>query len=93
MGDDTIYQSSRGGFFGDADVWEQFESGAWTPCCWDDETGEEWVETRRGDVLLLMPVRERELPEWVHVEHHDDGLRVTTEASSPLDMVTTAPTG
>jgi hypothetical protein len=77
MGNGSLYRSSDGRYFGDADVWERFETGDWTPCCWDTETGEEWIETRDGDVLRLRPVPAHVVPDWVEVDRDADGVRTS----------------
>lgn len=77
MKEETIYKSPDGRYFGDLDIWEQFESGAWTPVCWDEETGEEWVRTDHGEVLVLRPVSRDAVPDWAHVEHEGNGIRLT----------------
>lgn len=72
----AVYISSDGRYMGDADVWEQFESEAWKPCCWDTETGYEWVETEEGELLLLVPVATSFLPDGMTVEENADGIRI-----------------
>lgn len=72
----AVYICSDGRYVGDADVWERFESEVWRPCCWDTETGYEWVETNDGELLLLVPVARSFLPDWMHVEQDADGIRV-----------------
>jgi hypothetical protein len=52
----TVYQCSDGRYYGDVDIWERLESGTWRPFCWDEETGEEWVISRDGELLALEPV-------------------------------------
>lgn len=54
----TIYVCSDGSYYTSTQLWEQFESGEWSPCCWDSETGQEWVRTAEDDLLLLTPVSE-----------------------------------
>ena len=75
MGNGRLYRSSDGRYFGDADLWEQLESGAWKPCCWDTDTGEEWVETQDGELLGLQPVPPHEVPDWVEIDRDEDGAR------------------
>lgn len=72
----AVYICSDGRYVGDADVWERFESSAWKPCCWDAETGYEWVETEEGELLLLVPVSPSFLPDWMAVEEDADGIRI-----------------
>lgn len=50
------------GYCDDVDIWERFESGAWTPCCWDSEAGIEWIETEGGELLVLKPIAEERIP-------------------------------
>ena len=76
MGDGTVYKSSKGEYFGDADVWDRLESGLWEPCCWCKETGKEWVETQQGDLLLLIPISRHAVPDWKTISYHPDGLRI-----------------
>ena len=76
MGDGTVFQTSEGVYIGDAEVWERFESGEWTTCCWDTETGREWVETQEGDLLLLIPVSQYALPANTTITDDPDGLRI-----------------
>lgn len=78
MREKTVYKTSTGQYFGDGDLWERFESGAWTPCCWDEETGKEWVRTEHEDLLLLRPIPQDALPDWVAVEHDAKGVRLTS---------------
>ena len=77
MRDDIIYQGSDGRFHGEADLWEAFEAGTWTPCCWDENTGKEWIETDDGTLLLLIPIPRRALPDGLHIQQDVDGLRIT----------------
>lgn len=52
----AVYRCSDGRQYTGVEIWERFESGAWTPCCWDTRTGCEWVGTRDDDLLTLWPV-------------------------------------
>mgnify|MGYP006272700461 FL=1 len=81
MGDGNLYRGSDGCYYGDVDIWEQFESGSWTPCCWNTETGTEWVETSDGELLRLVPVSQRSSSAEPHVEHVRAGLRVVSRPS------------
>lgn len=83
MGDRTVYLSSEGEFFGDAEVWERLESGVWIPRCWDTETGREWVETQNGDLLLLIPVSRHALPDGIDARHDADGVRTREKRQMP----------
>lgn len=85
MGDGTVYQSSEGEYFGDAEVWERFESGMWVPCCWNAETGKEWVKTQDGDLLLLIPISRHALPDWNSISHDADGIRIRKNQQEPAE--------
>jgi len=76
MGSGDVYRCSDGRYFGDVEIWERFESGAWTPFCWEETTGREWVETRNGELLFLVPVSERALPDSTQLARDNGGLRV-----------------
>jgi hypothetical protein len=52
----TTYARSDGGYCTEIELWERLEAGEWTPCCWDPESGEEWVETDSGELIALVPV-------------------------------------
>jgi len=67
-----IYESSSGEYYSGLDIWMRFESGLWTPHDWDDETGQEWVQTDDGTVIMLTPITEAELPEGISVTEIDD---------------------
>lgn len=73
-----IYQCSNGRYYGGVDIWQKFESGAWTPCCWDEVTGNEWVETDAGELHLLRPISKSELPDESRIKHVDEGVKVIT---------------
>lgn len=75
----TVYACSDGTYYGDVQVWERFESGAWQPCCWDDDSGTEWVVTSDGDLLTLTPVSHEDLPDRTNVERVAAGVVVTGE--------------
>jgi hypothetical protein len=64
----TVYRCSDGCYYGDVDVWERLESGEWTPCCWDTDSGMEWMETQDGELLVLEPTSQSALPERVQTE-------------------------
>jgi hypothetical protein len=76
---ETIYRSSAGEFVTGTQVWERSESGEWTPCCWDDESGKEWVETDAERMLCLTPVSPSELPDDVRLERVTRGVVVEDE--------------
>ncbi|SEO83229.1 hypothetical protein SAMN04487948_105378 [Halogranum amylolyticum] len=77
MGEGNIYRGSDGRYYGDVDIWERFESGAWTPCVWDTESGVEWVETEDEELLSLVPLSERPSSD-PSVEQICGGLRVVS---------------
>lgn len=76
MGNGTVYSGSDGDYYGDVDLWEQFESGVWTPFCWDTETGVEWVEVQGGEILTLTPISRSSLPKEISVEEVYGGLSI-----------------
>jgi len=76
MGERIVYESSDWRYFGEARLWEKFESGTWEPCAWDPETGREWIETDDGDLLMLIPISRHALPGWADVTHYPDGARI-----------------
>lgn len=78
----TVYRCSDGRYYGDVDVWNHLESGAWTPCCWDTNCMKEWVETQRRELLVLIPVPRSSLPEQVRIEHTPAGISVFRENSA-----------
>lgn len=53
---EVIYRCSTGEFVSETEIWERFEDGSWTPYCWDEENGTEWVKTANGASLKLVPV-------------------------------------
>ncbi|SEP18577.1 hypothetical protein SAMN04487948_11953 [Halogranum amylolyticum] len=81
MGVGTIYRGSDGEYYGDVDLWERFESGVWTPQCWNTETGREWVETQDDEVLCLTPIARRSVAEETHLERVCGGIRVVAGQS------------
>nr|WP_244531654.1 hypothetical protein [Halogranum amylolyticum] len=81
MTTNTVYRSSDGDYYGDVEIWERLESGTWTPCCWDTESGKEWMETRDGELLILEPISQNELPESVQTERVTTGTAVKKENS------------
>jgi hypothetical protein len=85
MGNGKLYRSSDGRYFGSADLWERLEAGDWTPCCWDEETGEEWVETRDGELLALQPISPQAVPDRVEISHDVDGVRITRRPTMSAD--------
>ncbi len=72
----SVYRGSDGRYYGDVDIWERLESGAWRPCCWDTESGDEWMGTSEGDLLALSPVAWETLPLRVRTERVEDGVSV-----------------
>lgn len=50
------YRCSNGTYYSDEEIWERLEAGVWSVCCWDGETGEEWMESDEGRLLHLAPV-------------------------------------
>jgi len=85
MGNGRIYRCSDGRYFGEADLWDRFEAGVWQPCCWDTDSGDEWVETRDGRFLSLHPIPPSDVPEWADVERDADGIRVTGQRTVAAD--------
>ena len=73
----TVYRCSDGRYYGDVDVWKQFESGDWTPSRWDEDTGREWVQTGDGELHTIAPVSRADLPESTRIEHVPEGFVVT----------------
>lgn len=78
----TIYRGSDGQYYGDVDLWKRFEPGIWIPCCWDEESGTEWVETEAGDLLVLIPTSRATIPYQVQIEQVAAGLSVTSATVS-----------
>lgn len=81
----TVYQCSDGSYYGDAQVWQRLESGQWTPCCWDADTGREWVENEAEELLLLEPVARSELPVGVQTESASTGTLVRDDRLDPVE--------
>jgi hypothetical protein len=67
MNAETVYRCTDGEEYTGADIWDRFESGEWRPCCWDVESGREWVCDRNDDLLMLWP--------WALDRSEDDGGR------------------
>lgn len=82
----TIYQASNGEFYGDVDVWEYLETERWRSVCWDDQTGQEWVETESGDLVILEPIPTRISPAWIDFEYRDCGITVTSSLASSASV-------
>jgi len=57
----TEYSGSDGRTYTDEQIWERLEAGAWRVCCWDTESGTEWVVDAREDLLCLVPTGR---PSW-----------------------------
>ena len=72
----TIYACSNGRYYGCVQLWERFEAGSWTPCCWDTESGQEWVYTATDELLCLTPVAPAAVPDRFEIERCEEGLRV-----------------
>ncbi|ELZ82564.1 hypothetical protein C453_15803 [Haloferax elongans ATCC BAA-1513] len=49
------YSGSDGQYYSDTEIWERLEDGIWRVCCWNAETGEEWMETDAGELVHLAP--------------------------------------
>nr|WP_241429861.1 hypothetical protein [Haloferax larsenii] len=58
----SFYACSDGRYYSDVQIWEHLERDIWHVCCWDSETGGEWMETDGGELLHLAPVTEEQLP-------------------------------
>ena len=82
---ETIYRCSDGSYYSDVQVWERFETGQWSPCCWDVDTGREWVENDTEELLCLDPVARSELPSGVQIEHASTGVLVRDERLDPIE--------
>ncbi|WP_199174710.1 hypothetical protein [Halegenticoccus soli] len=63
----SVYEGSNGRYYTENDLWERFESGAWTPRMWETDTGREIVETEAEEVLMLAPTDPVDLPEGVEI--------------------------
>ena len=68
-----LYRGTDGTYYDEVTLWNRLESGEWRSFCWDAETGEEWVETDRGELLALEPVDPEALPGWLTPERCEDG--------------------
>lgn len=55
---DAMYQASNGRYYSEYELWEHYESGEWEYCTGESTTGQEVVQTERGELLLLTPIRE-----------------------------------
>lgn len=88
MGDmrGNVYRCSDGRWYGDTQIWERFERGVWTPCCWDTDTGTEWVETVTGALLELRPISQQSLPADVTVTHVAAGIKVDSPRSVKTEL-------
>lgn len=69
----SIYRGSDGRYFTDQDVCLRIESGDWRFGIWDESSGLELVETRNGEALMLEPIRQADLPEWVEIRRDGRG--------------------
>lgn len=58
-----FYRCSNGNFYSEEEIWERLEAGVWRPFCWDDQTGEEWMESADEQILYLDPVDGAEVPD------------------------------
>lgn len=58
----TYYRCSNGQYYDEEDVWERLEAGVWRPCCWDTETGTEWMEVHGRSLVCLEPVDAETVP-------------------------------
>lgn len=87
MAGSTIYECSDGAYYGDADLWERLESGTWTSCCWDEDSGAEWVETANNELLALNPISKHDLPDWVQVKPVTAGVSVTIDPQLLVETV------
>lgn len=75
----TVYRGSDGRFYGDVDIWDRLESSTWVPCCWDEQSGVEWVETMDEQLLALVPTAQQALPEETQVVNTGGGIRLHSE--------------
>lgn len=79
----TLYRCCNGRYYGDVDVWTKLESGEWSSCCWNIESGEEWMHTREETLLHLKPIPPSALPEGVEWKHAEGGFHVVSEPHAP----------
>jgi hypothetical protein len=78
---ETIYRRSDGGFVTGSGIWSRFEGGAWRPCCWNTETGAEWVVTDDDELLRLTPLDDGRagLPPRTRLERRQGGFAVVAD--------------
>ncbi|MWG36298.1 hypothetical protein [Halomarina oriensis] len=79
---EAIYRCSTGEYVSETQIWERFEDGSWTPYCWDDENGTEWVKTPSGRSLKLVPVASGMLPVGTSVVSRGQGVAVEAKLPS-----------
>lgn len=75
----AVYECSDGRYYTSSELWQQFERGDWQPCCWDADSGQEWVRASADALLLLTPVPRSSLPDAVRVVADDCGTRVVDD--------------
>ncbi|WP_129114118.1 hypothetical protein [Halegenticoccus tardaugens] len=63
-----VYEGTNGRFYTERDVCRQLDTNVWRLCMWDETTGKELVETESAELMMLTPVNENELPEWVELK-------------------------
>lgn len=80
-----MYRGSDGRFVSEQQLWERLELGQWRVLCWDERSGEEWVETEREDLLHFDPVDESDLPDGVAVERVNGIWKVVDEDGESVD--------
>ena len=78
----TVYRCSNGRLYGDGDLWERFERGTWAPCCWDVDSGTEWVYTTDDELLTLSPIPDVELPPELTLVASNGGVHVESPQSN-----------
>ncbi len=81
----TIYVGTDGRYYGCVQVWERFEANEWIPCCWDAESGQEWVRTETDDLLSLTPISPSAVPDDLQIEYREEGVIVIGGPSRSLD--------
>ncbi|WP_267639401.1 hypothetical protein [Haloarchaeobius amylolyticus] len=64
----SVFVASNGRYYTASEVVEKLEAGRWTSCLWDEDTGRELVETRRGEVLLLVPTSQADFESTFETE-------------------------